>query len=534
MLFEALTGVKPYERDGELQTLFAHLRDEAPRVTALEPGLGAEIDAVLARALAKEPGSRFDSCAVLVAAAADALGVRTAEPEAAPAAVAMPRTFLFADIRGYTSFTGEHGDEAAGTLTRAFEATVREVCGAGEGRVLEIRGDEALVVFTSAREALRTAVALQERFAQDPPARGVGIGVDTGEASSSGAEYRGSALNVASRLCSLAGPGEILASETVIRVAGPTEGLAYGDRREERVKGVAEPVSFVPVGKEGEKPRIARRRGSRFGRRTAFVLVGAGLLIVAGAIVAGRLLLDDPSRAAVPQGVAGFQATSGRVSWQVPLDTEPTSLIRGGGGLWVYSWEAKSATRIDLKTHRSGKRIEIPDGVFPGAIVGTTMWAANDMAQVFKIDLRYGTVSKPIQLPTAGFEDSNGPSWLISGGGSIWVAYGIPFKIARLDPASGRLRGVIDPDPMRDYREHPEVRWSDAAALAFGDGNLWAADRGTGRLWRIDPATGEVAATGDLHGGWVEDLAAGGGYLWVPRTNDAGVWQVDKTVGHCG
>ena len=44
-------------------------------------------------------------------------------------------------------------------------------------------------------------------------------------------DYRGGALNLAARLCSLAGPGEILASETVLQLARAMEGIRYGERR---------------------------------------------------------------------------------------------------------------------------------------------------------------------------------------------------------------------------------------------------------------------------------------------------------------
>jgi class 3 adenylate cyclase len=84
------------------------------------------------------------------------------------------RTFLIADIRGYTTFTRERGDEAAGELAGRFAALVREVVAARNGFLLELRGDEALVVFVSARQALRAAIELQERFTQAELPRGVG------------------------------------------------------------------------------------------------------------------------------------------------------------------------------------------------------------------------------------------------------------------------------------------------------------------------------------------------------------------------
>jgi class 3 adenylate cyclase len=77
------------------------------------------------------------------------------------------RTFLIADVRGYTLFTQERGDEVAGKLAAKFARLARETVEARGGRLLELRGDEALCVFASPRQAIRTAVDLQERFVEE-------------------------------------------------------------------------------------------------------------------------------------------------------------------------------------------------------------------------------------------------------------------------------------------------------------------------------------------------------------------------------
>ena len=97
------------------------------------------------------------------------------------------RTFLIADVRGYTTFTASRGDEAAGALAARFAGVTRAVVADHSGQLLELRGDEALVVFTSARSAIRAALALQDRFVtetlSDPGLPlPVGIGLDAGEA----------------------------------------------------------------------------------------------------------------------------------------------------------------------------------------------------------------------------------------------------------------------------------------------------------------------------------------------------------------
>src|SRR5207248_7174273 len=76
-------------------------------------------------------------------------------------------TFLIADVRGYTAYTLEQGDEAAARLAARFADLVAEIVAGKDGHVVELRGDEALTVFSSARQALRAAVELQARFAAE-------------------------------------------------------------------------------------------------------------------------------------------------------------------------------------------------------------------------------------------------------------------------------------------------------------------------------------------------------------------------------
>jgi tetratricopeptide (TPR) repeat protein len=135
------------------------------------------------------------------------------------------------------------------------------------GNVIELRGDEALAVFTSARQALRAAVELQDRFAEESAADpelplAVGIGLDAGEAVQVEGGYRGGALNLGARLCSLAGPGEVLVSAGVIHLARKVEGLAYAERGMVELKGFAEPVKVVAVGPLTPDPYSSRGEGS--------------------------------------------------------------------------------------------------------------------------------------------------------------------------------------------------------------------------------------------------------------------------------
>src|SRR5947209_14048876 len=128
------------------------------------------------------------------------------------------QTFLIADVRGYTRFSQDHGDEAAARLTVRFARLAEDVVAPWKGQLVETRGDEVLIAFSSARGALRAAVALQAELsrvrAADPSLHlHAGIGIDAGEAVQVEDGYRGGALNLAARLCSIARSGEVFASE---------------------------------------------------------------------------------------------------------------------------------------------------------------------------------------------------------------------------------------------------------------------------------------------------------------------------------
>jgi serine/threonine-protein kinase len=66
--FETLTGAPPFRREDDLALLWAHQYDTPPAATGLRPELPTAVDTVLARALAKAPDDRYDSCLEFVAA----------------------------------------------------------------------------------------------------------------------------------------------------------------------------------------------------------------------------------------------------------------------------------------------------------------------------------------------------------------------------------------------------------------------------------------------------------------------------------
>ena len=74
LMFESLTGRKPFERETDVAVMHAHLLDPAPSASAVRSELPAALDAVFTQALAKEAGARFGTCRELIEAARACLG----------------------------------------------------------------------------------------------------------------------------------------------------------------------------------------------------------------------------------------------------------------------------------------------------------------------------------------------------------------------------------------------------------------------------------------------------------------------------
>ena len=99
VLFEILTGRRPFERDTDVATLWAHLSEEPPAPSHIVPSIPPALDTVVRRALAKDPDERWPTAGELGRAALAAAGAEEADastvvdppPPAPPPATATPR-----------------------------------------------------------------------------------------------------------------------------------------------------------------------------------------------------------------------------------------------------------------------------------------------------------------------------------------------------------------------------------------------------------------------------------------------------------
>lgn len=68
LLFELLTNTRPFERSSEIATAMATVEEAAPSVRSRRPDVPAELDAIILRALSKDPEERFPDARAMATA----------------------------------------------------------------------------------------------------------------------------------------------------------------------------------------------------------------------------------------------------------------------------------------------------------------------------------------------------------------------------------------------------------------------------------------------------------------------------------
>jgi tRNA A-37 threonylcarbamoyl transferase component Bud32 len=100
VLYETLTGAPTYEKDSEVALMYAHLLEPPPQVTHKRPDLSPEVDAVVAKAMAKSADDRYATTTEFAAAMRKALtGTETRRTQQSDQA-RVPETIVTAGAAG--------------------------------------------------------------------------------------------------------------------------------------------------------------------------------------------------------------------------------------------------------------------------------------------------------------------------------------------------------------------------------------------------------------------------------------------------
>ncbi len=142
--------------------------------------------------------------------------------------MAAPPTVVFADLTGSTRVFEAMGNaRATETVTRLVQ-WIGGVCESHGGRVVKTLGDGVFAIFPSGAAAVNAVLELQRNHQKRlmvwpaPLRMDLQIGVASGEVLEVDGDSYGDAVNLASRLSDLAGPGQIWATEVVIEQLGET------------------------------------------------------------------------------------------------------------------------------------------------------------------------------------------------------------------------------------------------------------------------------------------------------------------------
>ncbi len=171
----------------------------------------------------------------------------------APTDPAVEATFAFVDLAGFTAMTEAHGDTEAVAIVRAFRDRALEVLGPGDELVKTI-GDAVMLRFptpgaaiAALRELLRRELLVQDTVLL-PRA-----GAHHGRAGNVEGDSYGAAVNLAARVASEAGGGQLLVT-TETAFAARDAGAIITHVGSVQLRNVSEPVDIfdVAIGEEAD------------------------------------------------------------------------------------------------------------------------------------------------------------------------------------------------------------------------------------------------------------------------------------------
>ena len=195
---------------------------------------------------------------------------------------------MLADVAGYSRLM-ERDESGTHLRLREVRASVTDPAIARHhGRIVRNKGDDILVEFASAVEALSCAVEIQREMAErnrDLAADSrieFRIGINLGDILIDGSEIAGDGVNVAARLEALAAPGEVAISQAVREQVRQLVGVRLVDAGQHKVKNISRPIRVYKVSADAGRGRPAGwSPGLRRGVRSLVWVAGLALVAVA-------------------------------------------------------------------------------------------------------------------------------------------------------------------------------------------------------------------------------------------------------------
>jgi class 3 adenylate cyclase len=218
-----------------------------------------------------------------------------------------------ADIAGYSRLVAEDEEETLRRLA-SYRAVMDDFIARAGGRIFNTAGDAVLAEFSSAVEAVRCAIDIQEslrtRNMAYPASRQMNfrIGITVGDVVERDGDLLGDGVNIAARLEGLAPVGGICISRTVHEQVANKLSVQFADIGEQQVKNIPTPVHAFKIEMRPDDGSIAAApvKGPAKGetKRASWIMpAGVAAAAAAVAIVAAAgayVTLGHPDKAAGP------------------------------------------------------------------------------------------------------------------------------------------------------------------------------------------------------------------------------------------
>ncbi|WP_460890650.1 adenylate/guanylate cyclase domain-containing protein, partial [Ramlibacter alkalitolerans] len=182
---------------------------------------------------------------------------------------------------------------------QGFVGFVQQRLAAEGGRIHKSLGDGLMLEFSDAQGCIRCALAMRAWFAESnerlPPEDQVQlrIGAHLADYVADAYDIYGTDVNLAARIASLAGPGEIVISAALREHLGAPAGLVLQDLGTCHLKHVREPVHAFRIGEAGEAPVMPLRRLATHSLRPTVAVLPFGMESPTAQGLTGEALADD-------------------------------------------------------------------------------------------------------------------------------------------------------------------------------------------------------------------------------------------------
>ena len=402
LAFECLTGAAPFHDRSDVALLFAHLEEEAPSVTARRPELPRAVDAVCARALAKEPAERPATCRAFVDDLRRALrvDVRTRPRWPVWFAAAVAACSVLAGVLYLRNGSGPTAAAGGDHVVRIDPRTNRVSERFGVGRpASEIATGAGAVWVTDLRDGTISRIDIRTKRIRTVPVAGEPTSVGGAAVVADGFAHKLTVFDAAN--AALSYPVAIRGTNVgEIRVAGGDGSVWFGDPAAGIVGRVDDALT---AGTARQQITISPDRSSFVSSYQAFdgLAVGAGSIWVLGDPFERKLWRIDARTRAV------------RVA---RLSFVPGAVAVGHGAIWVTSLLDDTVSRVSPKSMRTVATIPVGRGVTGIAAGAGGVWVANRFSDtISRIDPKTNRVTTTIAVKGA-------PVSVAADGDGVWVA----------------------------------------------------------------------------------------------------------------